>query len=92
MVIIKEVYKLMVKNLKIVELFAGIGSQYKALKNIGINTEVVAISEWDIPCLISYDAVHNKKEECSLSKEENLNKSKLLQHLIETYLKKINKK
>ncbi len=62
--------------MKIVELFAGIGSQYKALKNIGINTEVVGISEWDIPCLISYNLVHNKHEECFLNKEEILNELK----------------
>ena len=33
--------------LKIIELFAGIGSQHQALKNIGVEHEVVAISEID---------------------------------------------
>jgi len=61
-------------TLRIVELFAGIGSQYQALKNIGIDTQVVGISEWDIASLISYDAVHNKQEDCNLSKEEILKK------------------
>lgn len=45
--------------IKVFETFAGIGSQTKALKNIGVDHEVVAISEWDINSLIAYDAVHN---------------------------------
>jgi DNA-cytosine methyltransferase len=45
--------------IKVFETFAGIGSQTKALKNIGVEHEVVAISEWDISSLIAYDAVHN---------------------------------
>lgn len=59
-------------KLKIVELFAGIGSQYKALKNLGINVEVVAISEWDIPALINYNNIHHQYEDCNLSKNEIL--------------------
>lgn len=45
--------------IRVFETFAGIGSQTKALKNIGVEHEVVAISEWDISSLIAYDAVHN---------------------------------
>ena len=33
--------------LKVIELFAGIGSQHQALLNIGVEHEVVAISEID---------------------------------------------
>lgn len=44
--------------LKIVELFAGIGSQTQALKNIGIEHEVVAISEIDKYAIKSYEAIH----------------------------------
>ena len=50
------------KKLKVYELFAGIGSQTKALSNIGIEHEVVGISEWDIHALISYGAVHKPNE------------------------------
>jgi DNA (cytosine-5)-methyltransferase 1 len=32
-------------KLRVIELFAGIGSQHKALKNIGVDFEVVGISE-----------------------------------------------
>lgn len=45
--------------LKIIELFAGIGSQTQALKNIGIEHEVVAISDNDAPADKSYRALHN---------------------------------
>ena len=44
--------------LKVIELFAGIGSQHQALKNLGIEHEVVAISEIDKYCLKSYEALH----------------------------------
>lgn len=46
------------KKLRVIELFSGIGSQTKALKNLGIDHEVVAISEWEVNTLISYNAVH----------------------------------
>ena len=44
--------------IKVIELFAGIGSQRQALKNLGIEHEVVAISEIDKYCLTSYEAIH----------------------------------
>ena len=44
--------------LKIIELFAGIGSQHQALKNIGVEHEVVAISEIDKYAIKSYEALH----------------------------------
>ena len=46
--------------LKIIELFAGIGSQTQALKNIGVEHEVVAISEIDKYCIKSYKALHGE--------------------------------
>ena len=49
----------MKKTYKIVELFSGIGSQAKALQNIGLNIEVQATCEWDMHAFIAYDAIHN---------------------------------
>lgn len=46
--------------LKIIELFAGIGSQTQALKNIGIEHEVVGIAEIDKYAIQSYEALHGK--------------------------------
>jgi DNA (cytosine-5)-methyltransferase 1 len=42
--------------LRVIELFAGIGSQTQALKNIGVEHEVVAISEIDKYAVQSYKA------------------------------------
>lgn len=43
----------------IVELFSGIGSQLKALQNLGSEPEVVATCEWDVHAIIAYDLIHN---------------------------------
>lgn len=51
----------MKKQYRVVELFSGIGSQAAALKNIGLNIDVVATSEWDIQAFIAYDYIHNGK-------------------------------
>lgn len=48
----------MSKKLKVFEAFAGYGSQRMALKNIGVNFEVVGISEIDGEVLTSYAAIH----------------------------------
>lgn len=48
------------RPLRLIELFAGIGSQTQALKNIGIPHEVVAISEIDKYAIQSYEAMHGK--------------------------------
>jgi site-specific DNA-cytosine methylase/intein/homing endonuclease len=64
------------EKVKIIELFAGIGSQYKALKNINVPVEVVGISEWDINCLISYNHIHHTPTEITLTKEEIIQKLK----------------
>lgn len=44
--------------IRLIELFAGIGSQTQALKNIGVEHEVVAISEIDKYALQSYELLH----------------------------------
>ena len=46
--------------LKVIELFAGIGTTTQALKNIGVPHEVVAVSEVDRFALTSYEALHGK--------------------------------
>lgn len=70
----------MKKNYNIVELFSGIGSQARALKNIGIDITVQATCEWDIHAFIAYDAIHesytNLPEVEMLTKEQILEKLK----------------
>ena len=46
------------RNLNVIELFSGIGSQAKALKNIGANFTTVNTCEWDIHALVAYDLIH----------------------------------
>ena len=58
--------------LKVIELFAGVGSQAQALKNIGVDFEVVAISEIDKYAISSYsqlhDKIHNLGDICNIDK------------------------
>jgi DNA (cytosine-5-)-methyltransferase len=49
-----------VKKIKVIELFAGVGSQAMALRNIGIDYEVIGISEIDKFAYKSYEAIHGK--------------------------------
>jgi DNA (cytosine-5)-methyltransferase 1 len=46
------------KPIRLIELFAGIGSQAKALKNIGVDFEHWRVCEFDNHAINSYNAVH----------------------------------
>lgn len=50
------------KRLKVFEAFAGIGAQATALQRIGIDYEIVGISDWFTDAIICYDAIHCKDE------------------------------
>ena len=58
----------------------GIGSQAKALKNLGIQINTLGTSEWDVHAIVAYDLIHNQnavelpEEIQNMSKEELLNK------------------
>lgn len=43
----------------LVELFSGIGSQAKAMKNLGMKIGESYTCEWDIHAFIAYDAIHH---------------------------------
>ncbi len=58
--------------LKVFEGFAGIGSQRMALRNIGIDFEVVGISEVDRWALLAYDAIHNNGEAAEEKTKEEM--------------------
>ena len=47
------------KPIRLIELFAGIGSQAKALKNLGIDFEHWNVCEFDPHVIRSYNAVHD---------------------------------
>lgn len=46
------------RKVRLIELFAGIGSQYAALKRLGVNVEPWKVVEWDKYAIASYNAVH----------------------------------
>ena len=48
------------RKLKVFEAFAGIGAQATALERIGIDYEIVGISDWFTDAIICYDAIHCK--------------------------------
>lgn len=48
----------MSKRIKVFEAFAGIGAQATALERLGIDYEIVGISEWFIDAIECYAAIH----------------------------------
>lgn len=65
--------------LRMIETFSGIGSQTQALKNIGLDHEVVAISEWDVNAMYAYDILHNGKQD--LTPYRHYTKADLIEEL-----------
>lgn len=53
------------KPIRLIELFAGIGSQAQALKNLGVPFEHHRVVEWDKYCIKSYNAIHGTNFEPS---------------------------
>ena len=61
------------EKLRVFESFSGIGCQSMALRNLGIDFEVVGISEVDKWALLAYDVIHNEPYDIEIpSKEEML--------------------
>ena len=58
------------KPVRLIELFAGIGSQAKALERLGVNFTHYRVVEWDKYAMASYNAIHGTNFEptdiCSL--------------------------
>lgn len=50
-------------KIRLIELFGGIGSQHKALANIGANFESYRLVEYDENCVKSYNTIHNTNYE-----------------------------
>lgn len=46
------------KPIRLIELFAGIGSQYKSLKNLGADVTSYRCIEWDKYAIASFNAIH----------------------------------
>lgn len=63
--------------MKILSLFSGIGAFEKALKNIGIEYELIGFSEIDKYAIKSYCAIHHESEEKNLGDITKIDISKL---------------
>ena len=63
--------------MKLLSLFTGIGAFEKALRNIGINYELVGFSEIDKYAIKSYCAIHNESEEKNLGDITRIDITKL---------------
>lgn len=70
-------------KLKVFEAFAGVGSQRMALRNLGVEHEVVAISEIDKFAIKSYEAIHG--ETYNVGDISQVNVSEIPNHDLFTY-------
>ena len=69
--------KVITKPIRLIELFAGVGAQFKAIKQLTDNVESWKICEWAYNSYCSYNAIHIKDFKdysMGLSKEELINK------------------
>ena len=57
------------KPIRLIELFAGIGSQAKALQRLGVDFEHYKISEWEVNATASYKAIHKEKDNTDYSEK-----------------------
>ena len=57
------------RKLRVFEAFAGIGAQASALERLGINYEIVGISDWFIDAIECYAAIHCENIEVEVPRE-----------------------
>lgn len=57
------------KPIRLIELFAGVGSQAMALRDLGADFEHYRISEWEVNANRSYKAIHNSDDNTDYSKK-----------------------
>jgi DNA-cytosine methyltransferase len=67
------------KPIRLIELFAGYGSQFLALKYLGANVESHKIVEWAIPAILAYKDIHYKNDKTNYAK--GLTKNELVNYL-----------
>jgi len=54
-------YYKITKPVRLIELFAGIGSQHQALKNLGVKIDRTTIVEWQVNSIQAYNDIHIRK-------------------------------
>lgn len=84
-------YKIKKRGLRVIELFAGYGSQSLALKYLGVNYEHWKICEWAIHSLIAYASVHrNELKDYGKDFTEGMTKDEIIEKLLELGISKDN--
>jgi len=69
-------YYKITKPVRLIELFAGIGSQHQALKNLGVKVDNSTIVEWQVNSIQAYNDIHVRKYDDhtqNMSKEDVAN-------------------
>lgn len=64
-------------KLRVMSLFSGIGAFEAALRNIGVEYELVGFSEIDKYAIKSYCAIHNADEQLNFGDVSKIDKKKL---------------
>ena len=75
-----ESYKIK-KPVRLIEFFAGVGSQAMALRDLNVNFTAFLTSEWDVNAVKSYKAIHFPDDHTDYSK--NLSKEEIVAELNE---------
>lgn len=64
---------------RVIETFSGIGSQAKALNNVGQKYEIVNTADWDINAILAYCMIHKGK--IDTDKYKNVSDSNIIEFL-----------
>ncbi len=75
-----ETYKVN-KPVRLIELFAGVGSQAMALRNLGVPFEHYLMSEWEMNATASYKAIHMADDDTDYTAE--MSSEEVIQALID---------
>lgn len=73
-------YYKITKPVRLIELFAGIGSQHQALKNLGVKIDRSTIVEWQVNSIQAYNDIHIRKYD---NHTQGLDKQELAKRLNE---------
>jgi DNA (cytosine-5)-methyltransferase 1 len=73
-------YYKITKPIRLIELFAGIGSQHQALKNLGVKIDRSTIVEWQVNSIQAYNDIHIRKYD---DHTQGLDKQELAKRLSE---------
>jgi DNA (cytosine-5)-methyltransferase 1 len=73
-------YYKITKPVRLIELFAGIGSQHQALKNLGVKIDRSTIVEWQVNSIQAYNDIHIRKYD---DHTQGLDKQELAKRLSE---------